>query len=54
MMLEYTEDAIKSALILLDNIKFNGIDNAKRIVQIEMILQNPLKGDDKDGGNKKV
>lgn len=54
MNYHYTEEAIRGALILLDNIKFSGIDNAKRIVQIEMILQNPLKGDDKDGGDKKV
>ena len=49
MNMEYTEEAIRGALILLDSIKFSGIDNAKRIVQIEMILQNPLKGDKDDG-----
>jgi len=46
----YTEEAIKGALMLLNNIETHGIENAKRIVMIEQILQNPMeeKHDGKD------
>lgn len=45
----YTEEAIKGALMILNQIETRGIDNAKRIVQIEMILQNPIREETNDG-----
>lgn len=35
--------AIDQVLKLLENIEIKGIENAKRIVAIEAILQNPIK-----------
>ena len=46
----YTSEAIQGALTLLNNIETHGIENAKRIVMIAQILQNPEK--EKDDGSK--
>ena len=46
----YKDEAIQGALTLLDSIDTHGIENAKRIVMIAQILQNPTeeKHDGKD------
>lgn len=42
-MIAYKKGHIEGALELLDNITVKGVDNAKRIVMIAEILQNPEK-----------
>lgn len=39
----YKISVIEQALKLLENIEIKGAENAKRIVAIEAILQNPIK-----------
>jgi len=51
MNLLYKQNAIESALTLLNQINVKGIDNCKRICMIEQILQNPEKGEEKENGS---
>ena len=46
-MLKYTEMQIQSALTLLNQISTKGLENARRVVMIEEILQHPT-GEEKD------
>jgi ribulose bisphosphate carboxylase small subunit len=48
----YREEAIAGALRLLNQIEVKGIDNARRIVMIEQILQHP-EGEEAQDGNEK-
>lgn len=45
--MEYTKEQIDGVLALLNGIEVKGLENAKRITMIDMILRNP-EGD-KDG-----
>lgn len=49
-MISYTETQIQSALTLLNEISTKGIENAKRIVMIEQVLQHPTR-EEKENGN---
>lgn len=50
----YDKEQIEAALTLLNGLEIRpGIENAKRITMIDMILRQP-KGDKQDGGDKKV
>ena len=48
--MQYTDTQIQSALALLNEISTKGIENAKRIVMIEQILQHPIR-EEKDGND---
>ena len=50
-MIVYTETQIQSALTLLNEISTKGINNAKRIVMIEEILQHPVREEKDSNGN---
>lgn len=50
-MISYSETQIQSALTLLNEISTKGIENAKRIVMIEQILQHPTREETEDNGN---
>ena len=49
----YTETQIQSVLNLLNQISTKGIDNAKRIVMIEQILQDFAREDKNNGNDSK-
>lgn len=49
-MIRYTETQIQSALTLLNEISTKGIENARRIIMIEQILQRPVR-EEKENGN---
>ena len=48
--IRYTETQIQSALTLLNEISTKGIENARRIIMIEQILQSPVR-EEKENGN---
>lgn len=51
MICNYTDEAIKNALQLLNRIEVRGIENCKRVALIEEILQHPeINREDKDNG----
>ena len=50
--MNYTKEQIDAALALLNGIDIKGIENAKRITMINMILNSPEE-DQKDGSKDK-
>ena len=52
-MISYSETQIQSALTLLNEVSTKGIENAKRIVMIEQILQHPTREETEDGKRSK-
>lgn len=53
-MITYSEETIKNALMLLNNIETKGIENAKRIVLISQLLDTPERGADNGNNNEEV
>lgn len=51
-MISYSETQIQSALTLLNEVSTKGIENAKRIVMIEQILQHPTREETEDNGKR--
>lgn len=49
----YSETEIRSVLTLLNSIETKGIENAKRIVMIEQILQQPEGEEEPGNGNNR-
>lgn len=49
--MRYTRTAIQGALTLLNQIETSGIENAKRIVLISNVLNNPITEKEDDDGN---
>ena len=49
MDIKYKNDDIVQVLNLLNSIEVKGLDNCRRLLIIEQVLQNPVREEKKDG-----